>query len=159
MRGGLLPPALLFAALAFALAFAPRAGRAAAIVAALAVAIAVSQLPLPAASIEPIFLACWVSVVVTAATIHRPAGRWLAIGLGVNAGVWAGATVAVAGTALDLATATTLLLLVVPAAGLVGSARGIAVKVAGSWLIAVALLAAVLPFVVTTPGYAPDHME
>jgi hypothetical protein len=35
----------------------------------------------------------------------------------------------------------------------------IAVKVASSWLIAIALLAAVLPFLSVTPGYMPDHLE
>lgn len=158
MRGGVLPPALLFAALAFALAFAPRSIRLPAILAALIVAFGMAQVPLPMRWVEAIFLGCWLSVIVTAALVHRPPRRLLALALGMNAGLWAGATVAIAGTSLDLAKAAPLLALVVPGAWLAGSGRAIALKVAGSWLIAIAALAAVLP-IVPTPGYAPDHME
>ncbi len=34
---------------------------------------------------------------------------------------------------------------------------GIAARVVASWLIAVAVLAAVLPYVIAHPGYVPDH--
>ncbi len=160
MRGGVLPPALLFAALAFALAYAPRRARLPAIVAALAAAFAVAQAPLAPHWVEYVFFGCWASVIVSAASIHlrRPIGPSVAIALGANAGVWAGATIALLGTTLDLVKATPLLALVIPAAWLVASRRGIALKVAGSWLIAIAALAMVLP-IVPTPGYAPDHME
>lgn len=160
MRGGVLPPALLFAALAFALAFAPRRGRLPAIAAALVIAFAAAQLQLAPAWVEEVFLGCWASVIVTAALIHRRGGIGLrtALVLGANAGLWAGATIALAGTTLDLAKAAPLLAIVVPAAWLTGTGRGIAVKVAASWLIAIAGLAAVLP-IVPTPGYAPDHMD
>ncbi len=80
------------------------------------------------------------------------------LGLGINAGGWAGATVAIAGTSLDVAKAAPWLALVAPGAWLVATRRGVAVKVVSSWLIAIAVLAAVLP-IVPTPGYAPDHME
>lgn len=160
MRGGVLPPALLFAALAFALAYAPRGARLPAIVAALVAAFAVAQAAIAPRWVEYVFFSCWASVIVTAASIHlrRPIGLRSAVALGANAGVWAGATIALLGTTLDLAKATPLLALVIPAAWLVATGRGIALKVAGSWLIAIAALAMVLP-IVPTPGYAPDHME
>jgi len=160
MRGGVLPPALLFAALAFALAYAPRGVRLPAVAAAIIAAVAVAQAPIAPRWVEYVFFGCWASVIVTAASIHLPRaiGGRVALALGINAGVWAGATVALAGTTLDLAKAAPLLALVVPAAWLVMTRRGIALKVAGSWLIAIAALAAVLP-IVPTPGYAPDHME
>ena len=160
MRGGAVPPALLFAALACLLAFAPRPARLPAIVAALLTAGLVAQLPLPPAWVEAIFFGCWVSTVVTAALVHWP-GRLTGqrpLGLGINAGAWAGATVAIAGTTVDLVRAAPWLALVVPGAWLVATRRGVAVKVVSSWLIAIALLAVVLP-IVPTPGYAPDHME
>ena len=120
----------------------------------------VAQLPLPPAWVEGIFLGCWVSTVAAAALVHFPrrlTGRRPLL-IGMNGGAWAGATVAIAGTTLDLARAAPWLALVVPGAWLVATRRGIAVKVVSSWLIAIAVLAAVLP-IVPTPGYAPDHME
>lgn len=160
MRGGVLPPALLFAALAFALAYAPRGVRLPAIIAALTAALAVAQASIAVRWADYIFFGCWASVIVTAASIHLPRriGPRTALALAANSGAWAGATVALAGTTLDLVKAAPLLALVIPAAWLVGTRRGIAIKVAGSWLIAIAALAAVLP-IVPTPGYAPDHMD
>lgn len=35
----------------------------------------------------------------------------------------------------------------------------LAVKVASSWLIAVAILAVALKFLPVTPGYMPDHLQ
>ncbi len=160
MRGGVVPPALLFAALACMLAFAPRPARLPAALAALVAAVLVAQLPLRPAWVEGVFLGCWASIVATAALVHFPrrlTGRRPLL-LGVNAGAWAGATVAIAGTTLDLAKAAPWLALAVPGAWLVATRRGVAVRVVTSWLIAIAVLAAVLP-IVPTPGYAPDHME
>ena len=160
MRGGVVPPALLFAALACLLAFAPRPARLPAAVAALLAAVAVAQIPIPVRWVEFVFLGCWASTVVSAALVHFPralTGRAPLL-LGVNTGAWAGATVALAGTTLDLVKAAPWLALAVPGAWLVATRRGVAVKVVSSWLIAIAVLAAVLP-IVPTPGYAPDHME
>ena len=160
MRGGAVPPALLFAALACLLAFSPRAVRLPAMIAAMITALVVAQVPIAPRAIEIVFLGCWASTVATAAMVHfRQCVRGpVPVLLGLNAGSWAGATVAVAGTTLDLAKASPWLALVLPGAWLVATQRGVAVKVVSSWLIAIALLAAVLP-IVPTPGYVPDHME
>ncbi len=160
MRGGVVPPALLFAALACLLAFAPRPARLPATGAALVAAFGVAQLPLPTTWVEGVFLACWITIAATAAMVHF--GRYLdrprSLILAINAGTWAGAAVAIAGTTLDLAQAVPWLLLVVPGAWLVATGRGVGIKVVSSWLIAIAVLAAVLP-IVPTPGYSPDHLE
>ncbi len=97
----------------------------------------------------------------TAAAVHIPAGpsRLLAIALAVNAGIWSGAVIAVAGSPLDLVKAAPCVLLAAPAGWLVRRRASIAVKVASSWLIAIAALAALLPFLPVTPGYLPDHMD
>lgn len=50
-------------------------------------------------------------------------------------------------------------LVVLPAAWVVGRRQRIAIKVLSSWLIAVAVLAATLQFLPMTPGYLPDHMD
>ena len=160
MRGGALPPALICAALGFALAFAPRRAFALSLALLVAAAGAASLLPLPKASTETVFLGCWASVIVTAAAVHLPGGVGprLARCLGLNAGAWTGAVIAVAGRPLDLVEALPCALLCIPGAWLVAGRRGIVIKVAASWLIAVSILAASLPLT-PTPGYQPDHMD
>ena len=160
MRGGALPPALLCAALAFALAFAPRRALLPALAALVAVAGIASQLPLRAVSPELVFAGFWISLVVTAAAVHLPwqVGLPMALTLSINAGIWAGAVIAISGSAVDLARALPVTLLALPAAWLVAHRGELAIKVVASWLVAVAILAATLP-IVPTPGYAPDHME
>jgi hypothetical protein len=161
MRGGALPPALLASALGFALAFAPRRAIAPAVVGfGVLAAIASQQRPDPAWA-DAIFYACWGSVIVTALSIHLPKGVhfWVAQGFAVNAGVWAGLVIAVAGAPLDLAKSLPFVLICLPAVWLIGRRFQIAIKVVASWLIAVSLLAAALPATTPTPGYAGDHME
>ena len=164
MRGGVLPPAMLFAALAFALAFAPRRALLAALpvaaVAALLVLAVVRNLDFAKPLTETLFIGCWASVIGTAATVHLRGGIGPRFALlpALNAGLWAGATVAISGDRLDLVKAMLALLLAFPAHWLVTLRGGIAVKVVASWLVAVAILAAALA-TVPTPGYVPDHME
>lgn len=161
MRGGPLPPALLFAALGLALAFSPRRARAWALIVLCGILVVASQVMVPDRWLEAVFLGCWVSVAVTAAAVHLPRGlgRAGAVALSVNAGIWGSAVVALSGTPLDLAKAAPCALLVWPASWLVARRASIAVKVASSWLIAIAMLAAVLPFLSVTPGYMPDHLD
>ena len=59
---------------------------------------------------------------------------------------------------IDLADAFLLVLLFVPVWFLNNHGLGIAAKVAASWLVAVAILVALLPLI-HTPGYVPDHMN
>ncbi len=160
MRGGALPPALLCAALGLALAFAPRRALPACLAGLALAALAASFLPLDEAWIEAVFLGCWASVVLAAASVHLPGGLGgrTALVLSVNTGFWAGAVVAAAGGRADLLKALPLALLCFPAAWLVARGRGVVVKVVASWLIAVAVLAATLPLVATA-GYEPDHMD
>ncbi|WP_411287191.1 hypothetical protein [Phenylobacterium sp.] len=158
--GGALPPALLCASLGLALAFAQGRLRWIALAGLLAVAVAVSLIDFAPGLRDAVFLACWLSTALTAASLHLPAA-WrdrLAMPLALNAGAWTGAVVALAGAPLDLAKALPAALLALPGAWLVARNRGIVLKVVSSWLIAVALLAAALP-IVSTPGYVPDHMD
>lgn len=161
MRGGALPPALLLAALAFVLAHASPRTRIWSLIALLGMLAALSQLALPPDWLEIAFLGCWISTAGTAAAVHLPSGPGPAGGilLSLNAGFWAQAVVALSGTPHDLLAALAVIILVVPAGWLVARGASIAVKVASSWLIAIAILAAVLPFLPVTPGYLPDHLE
>lgn len=161
MRGGALPPALLLAALAFVLAHASLRVRIWSLVALLGAIAVLSLAALPRDWLEAAFLGCWISTAATAAAVHLPRGPGPIGGilLSLNAGFWAQAVVTLSGTPHDLLAALAVIILVVPAAWLVARRASIAVKVASSWLIAIAILAAVLPFLPVTPGYLPDHLE
>jgi hypothetical protein len=160
MRGGALPAALICAALGFALSFAPHRIRIPALIAAAAGALAVLQFPPDSSLTEGIYAACWLSIIIAAASVNLPGARaqWAMVVLALCCGTAAGGVIAIAAAPRDLALAATAVLVVVPASWLAQRGRGIAVKVVASWLIAIAMLAASLPLT-PTPGYAPDHME
>ncbi len=160
MRGGTLPAALIFAALGFALSFAPRRFRAPALLVAAIAALVMLQIPLGPSHTELVYFACWACVIAAAASVHLPGGvpGRAALLLALVTGAGAGAVVAQAGGLRDLAAAMPAASVIVPASWFVATGRGIAVKVVSSWLIAIAILAAALPLT-PTPGYAPDHME
>jgi hypothetical protein len=170
MRGGVLPPALLFAALGLSLAFAPRRAwvpsllalcATLATLAALAALAALAFLPLPHVWMEGIFLGLWISVIATAASVHFVSGlsARAALALSINAGVWAGAVVSVSGSQLDLLEALPFALIFLPASWFISRYASIPVKVVSSWVIAVAVLAGTLQLLPVTPGYLPDHLE
>lgn len=161
MRGAALPAALLCAALGLLLAFASWR----AILCGLALLVTTSVIaahfiPVDGRMIELAFIGCWISMIVIAAGVHLPwqAPLWLTVAAAVDAGFWSGAVIAGEGARLDLARALPCVLIVIPARWIVGRGWQIGVKVVSSWLIAVALLAALLPTAVT-PGYVPDHMD
>jgi hypothetical protein len=161
MRGGVLPPALLFSALGLALAFAPRRAWAPSVFALFATLAAFTVVPVPPAWLEGIFLGCWISVIVTAASVHLMGGLkpWVAMALSLNAGVWTAAVVSVSGSRLDLLKALPCVFILLPASWFVGRHTSIPVKVVSSWVIAIAVLAATLQLLPVTPGYLPDHLE
>lgn len=161
MRGGALPPALLCAALGLALAFATSRARLVGLLALVLSAIPMAFVPVDPAWKDAVFDGCWVGVILAAASVHLPRGlgaRTAAI-LALNGGLWAGAVIAEAGTPVDLAKSLPVALISFPGAWIVGRGRGIFLKVAAGWLIAIALLAWTLALVVPTPGYVPDHMD
>ena len=161
MRGGVLPPALLFTALGLALALAPRSARVPSLMTLGATVAALAFVPVPRTWLEGVFLACWTSVAATAAVVHlsRSLSLYGALTLSLNAGVWSSAVVALSGSRLDLLKALPCVLILLPASWAVTRRTSIPVKVVSSWVIAVAALAAALQFLPVTPGYQPDHME
>ena len=160
MRGGTLPAALIFAALGFALSFAPRRVRAPALLVSAIAAVVMELVAIDVSRAEYVYFACWASVIVAAASVHLPGGlpQRAAVALSLACGGAAGAVVGLAGNLPELAAAAAAALVIIPASWLVASGRGIAIKVVSSWLIAISMLAAALPLT-PTPGYAPDHME
>lgn len=152
---------LLCAAWGLALAFAPRRAWMASFAVLLAMVAAARAFPLPRALAELAFLACWLDVVVTAAAAYLPGGpnAATALLLSVIAGLCGGAVLALEGNGADLARALACGATLLPAALMVRWRWPVAARVAASWLIAVAVLAAVLPWLPVTPGYLPDHLE
>jgi hypothetical protein len=161
MRGGVVPPALLFLALGLALAFSPRRAWRPSLLALLATLGAGAFVRVPQTWLEGVFFACWISVIATAASVHLGRGlkTWAAIALSLNAAVWASAVVSLSGSKLDLLKALPCVLIFLPAAWVVSRHASIPVKVVSSWVIAVAVLAATLQLLPVTPGYLPDHLE
>lgn len=154
---GVLPAALLCAALGLALAFAPRRAWTPALLILTAAALAASLPELGPRWREPLLVGCWLSVLLTATAAHAPGGGGLALALliSANAGAWSG-LVAGGPTAVLLALPWALLCL--PGAWIAARRWGVALKVLASWLAAVALLGAALP-TLSTPGSEPDHMD
>jgi hypothetical protein len=161
MRGGVVPPALLFVALGLALAFSPRRAWGPSLFALSLTLAAGTLVRLPQTWLEGVFFGCWASVIVTAASVHLGRGlrTWAAIALSLNAALWASAVVCLSGSKLDLLKALPCVLVFLPASWAVRKYAAIPVKVVSSWVIAVAILAATLQLLPVTPGYLPDHLE
>lgn len=110
-------------------------------------------------SMDIVFLGTWISAAVIAASIHL--GRDIAMPLvlitAAVVGFWVSAGVSLAGEAIVLLAALPCLL-IGPLLTFAMPRYPIVAKVLASWLIAIAILSAGIPFA-GTPGYAPDHME
>ena len=161
MRGGVLPPALLFSALGLALTFTARGIWVPSLLALVASLVVGTYLPLSQYWLETIFLGCWISAIATAASVHLRGGLHprAAVALSVNAGFWGGAVSVISGTRLDLLDALPCVLLLLPASWLASRYSSIPAKVISSWIIVIAALAATLQMLPVTPGYMPDHLE
>jgi hypothetical protein len=164
MRGGVLPPALLFTAMGLVLAFAPRRVWIPSVLVLIfsAGAVAISHPRVwSAPAVEGIFAACWISIVVTSICVYfrRALSLWAVLLLSMNAGIWAGAVIQLYGSSGDLAKALPCVLILLPASWVARRYGTIPAKVVSSWLIAVAVLAATLQLLPVTPGYLPDHLE
>lgn len=157
---GILAPALLCATFGMMLSFGvSRRAIASGLVATIASGLVAAHLPIGAGHVGAARTACWIGVVAAAAGmhLHRPTGQNMTGVMGLIAGLAAGSTVAASGMPSVLP-AIVWVLSCVPGAWLVSTRRGLAVKVAGSWLAAAAVLSLGLG-TVPTLGYEPDHME
>ncbi len=160
MRGAILPDALLSAAFGMSLSFSPPGVQARSAPVLVLVAVVVALAPISGVNDDVAFTGCWLSILATAALVHLKGGMGpiLAVAIAVNDGVWAGLVTHVSEGAIAVAYALPAVLVVVPGRMLVRRGWGIGVKVAASWLIAIAFLEAAL-VLVPTPGYKPDHMD
>ena len=161
MRGVVLPLALLFSATGLMLGCVPRAVRASSTLLLLATVAAGSFVEIPRLALEGVYLGCWISVVVIAASVHVVSrlDAWAPLLLSANAGAIASGVAAVSDARIAVLRALPCVLLLLPASYLAGRNALIPVKIVSSWIIAIALLAATLQLQPVTPGYLPDHLE
>lgn len=161
MRGGMFAATLLCAALGVTLAFTPRRAWVACLALVAMASIAGVAWRVPPSFAGTLFLTSWLSVIICAAAVHWPKGvpAPAALALSIDAGLCAGALVALEASWRALPWAWCGALALLPAALAVRWRLAIAAKVASSWLIAIAVLAAALPYLPVTPGYLPDHLE
>jgi len=148
-------------ALGLTLAFSPRRTWLLSIALLVTSAISIVLTTVPLSWVEGVFLACWISIAANAAAVHVPKGlnTPAAVALSINAGTWVGAVTALSGPKFNLVKTLPCVLALLPAAFIIGRRAPIVVKVAASWLVAVAVLAGTLQLLPVTPGYLPDHLE
>lgn len=154
--------ALLLATLAFALAFVPlrTRWRAAMVAAAALLATAVLAPAMP----EHVALTVWgIMLIAVAMAVYAPAiaaGHPVLPMLGaLAAGAWAGALLAPGGPGPAAAYALGFAGVIAAASLVAHRGWGLALRVATSWAVAVAILVGAMPYFVAHPGYVPDHRE
>jgi hypothetical protein len=159
MRDSMVPAALVFAALALMLGFTPRKLAAAATALAILAAVLASRLQWQSAYGDAAVLACSVVVAILAVRTYwpRPTDAAAVLFLAALAGVVSGISIALAATPANLWQPILPSVLLVPAWLAVRHGYAVAPRVVMSWLLAVAVLAAILPYVVSHPGYVADH--
>ena len=159
MTDSALPAAMVFAALGLMLSFAARTIAAISIALAVLMAFAASHVGSDTIVHQAATIACWGVILIMAILTFWPR-QWPAtvtIAVSGAAGFVAGAVVEAAATPLKLWPTMVVVLVVLPATLAVERGYNIVPRVVMSWLLAVAMLAALLPYVVSHPGYIPDH--
>lgn len=160
MNGGILPLLLISATIGLALSF---AGRRQAWIGAGAVASAAlltSLFPIAQSGSKIAFAGLWISMIITAAMVYLPRDwptHW-AIPVSAIGGGWAGAVASLSDRRWELVLALPLSLLFMLGRPIVSRGYGVAIKVAASWMIAIAALSLFVSMM-PHPGYVPDHME
>lgn len=160
MNAGTLPIGLLFIALGLGLSFASLRTSILSAVGAAITAVLISSLTIGPIAPEWVFVGLWCSVIGTVGLMHL----WTRIPLafaavaGINAGAWAGTLAATSSLRSQMILALPILLIFFLGNWLVEQGYGIALKVVGSWVVAIAILA-ICVSLTPTPGYKPDHMQ
>ena len=158
MRDPLLPVVLVFAAFALANLWSPLRALLLRSAAVALGAVLIALLP-AAVAVEASFTLCWIALIACAATaitarpLHVVAGSLLTVLAAAATGTLAATTV----HPLVPIVATPVLALAALRRFRGAGIFKIGARVVAGWLIAIALLSAVIPLV-TTPGYQKDHM-
>lgn len=153
---------LLLATLAFALAFMPPRARWRAV--AVATAALLTTAVLAPAIPEHIALTGWgVALIAVAIAVYVPAiaARHPILPLlgALGSGGWSGALLAADEPGSAAAYALGFAGIAAAASLAVHLGWGLALRVATSWVVAVAILVGTMPYFVAHPGYVPDHRE
>ena len=160
MNGGILPLALIAATVGLLLSIVGRRDAWLGLAAMAASALLVSFISFGPVAAKWVFAGLFLSTIFTAALVYAPRHwprRWV-LPIAVNAGGWAGALASLSGMQRTLWLVLPLCLLFVPGRWFEQRGFGIAVKVAASWMIAIASLSLFVSMM-PHPGYIPDHME
>lgn len=104
-------------------------------------------------------LSCWVMIATISIFVYWPRYALVAVVAAVSivAGIVVGVALPATGYASNLAQSSLSLLIIAPASAATARGYSVALRVVMSWLLAVSLLAAILPFAVSHPGYVADH--
>ena len=155
----MVPAAMVFAALGLMLAFVPRKTAAASILVAIVLAFLASRLQLDETANDAAIMLCCVAISVLAFRTYWPSPVQRLNGLAISAvaGIVSGTAIAASAPPSSIWQPMLASLVVVPAMAAVERGYAIVPRVVASWLVAVAILAALLPYVVAHPGYVPEH--
>lgn len=167
MSGAAWAPAVLCAALGLLLGFVPaRAGRYAAMAFAATWALVAGCGAATAvlASTRYPTLACWIVAAAVAGALYAPAAvreraTWILACVAGACTAWASAAPVASAVAAPPTWSPVCLALALPAHWLAARGGGIAVRIGGAWLLAVALLMLVSTGSPAVPGDLPDHLE
>lgn len=159
MKSSLIAATLLLVVLGFALGSLPR--RAALSGVALAASMALVGAALPEIDVRLAFAGVWGSLIAAALMVYwpKPIRKWRLLGWALPsvAGLCAGLLAAHSGGPGAAALIVPALFAALPAAWCVNRGWSIVPRVVTSWLLAVALLMAAIPYLVDHPGYVADH--
>jgi hypothetical protein len=122
-------------------------------------ALLASHLQFGASANDAAILACWAAIVVLAVRTYWPSPmvRLNNLVIAAAAGVVSGTAIAASASPSTLWQPLLTSLIIVPATLAVERGYAVAPRVVASWLVAVAVLAALLPYIVAHPGYVADH--
>ena len=115
---------------------------------------------LPLGSVAAI-TACWLAIVAISVFVYLPRlhTRALVYTAAVSAGIATSVAQLPMGGDISRLLPALGLLSIAPTLIAIRAGFAIAPRVVASWILAVALLAAILPFAVSHPGYVADHRE
>ena len=155
----MVPAAMVFAALGLMLAFVPRKTAAIGLALAIVLASVASLSRVGVAANDVAIMACWGAVLVLAGLTYwpDPAAQLTNIAIAAIAGIVSGIAIVASATPSSFLQPVLASLLIIPATVAVKRGYAVAPRVVASWLVAVAVLAALLPYVVAHPGYVADH--
>ena len=161
MISGVLPGVLVMATLGMMLGFSTAPDRWAGLALALAVSVAGAFVPSLRVAPAIAITGCWITVAAISVFIYLPRlqTRALVCALSALAALVSQLAQAPGGSGFTHALPMLGLLSIAPTLFAIRTGFAIAPRVITSWILAVSLLAAILPFAVPHPGYVADHRE